>query len=107
MFNLKLLFQMKYFLSLFLIAVILANVAAPLVEQLKGEKVCVLLEKSGEDGKDEIKVEKEKETYTYTNMTFFKLNRVIEENNRETLYCKHDELISECHTFLAEIPPEA
>ena len=98
---------MKSFLSLFLIAVILANIAAPLVEQLKGEKICVLMEDSDENGKDEIKIEKEKETYTYHTMTFFKLNPVIEENSRETLYFKHDELISECYAFLPEIPPEA
>ncbi len=99
---------MKYFISLFLITVIFANVAAPLVEQLKGEKICILLEDSDEEGKDEIKVEKEKETYIYNKTVIHhKYVPIITENLRETLYFKHDELISECHTFLPEMPPEA
>jgi hypothetical protein len=98
---------MKYFLSLFLITVILANIAAPLVEQLKGEKICLLMEDGDEDGKDEIKVKKEKETYTFSRLNFFQLNPIIEENIRQNLYFKHDELISECHTFLPKMPPEA
>jgi hypothetical protein len=99
---------MKYLLSLFLIAVILANVAAPLVEQLRGEKVSMVFENSDEDGKDELKVDKEKETYTYNKVEILHVQAInVSENIRETLYYKHDELISECHAFLPEMPPEA
>ncbi len=67
----------------------------------------VFMEDGDEDAKDEIKVEKEKQTYTYKKINFFQINPIIEENMKQTLYYKHDELISECHTFLPKMPPEA
>lgn len=101
------LLQMKYFLSVFLVINMIVSVAVPLVVQLQGEEIYQLLEDNSDDTSDDLKVEKEKEIYTYNSHIHLDFSDNFSVSDlKSTLYYKHDNLISEYHAFLPEIPPE-
>ena len=84
------------------------SVTVPLLVQWQGDDVCEMKEsKSDDDADDTFKIGKEKEVYVLNSHFSFKFDAFSSESSRKTLYFKHDALISEKHTSLPELPPEA
>ena len=99
---------MKIFISICLVLIMATSVTVPLLVQWQGDDVCEIKEnKSADDADDTFKIGKEKEVYVLNSHFSFKFDAFSSELSRKTLYFKHDALISEKHTFLPELPPEA
>ncbi len=98
---------MKYFLSIFLLIVMLGNVSLSFVEKMHGCDIYELKECGSDDADGKSKVEKEKEIDHLKNNPLV-LNDVFSlANLRKQIVIKGDFLISERHTLLPELPPEA
>ena len=100
---------MKYFLAIFLLTVMLANVSVSFVQQMKGSDLYELKECSTDDADEKSKVEKEKEKETYhlNNNTHIQFDVFSLAKLRKQIVVKSNRLISERHTLLPELPPEA
>jgi hypothetical protein len=99
---------MKLLLSIFLLIIMIASVAVPVLAQWQGEDVCELKDgKNEKDSDDEFKVGKEKEVYVSHNLFSLIVGAFYLENTNEKQYYKHDCLISENHAKQLEMPPEA
>ena len=102
---------MLRFFTHFLLIMMLMNVAAPLVLQLQGENLCELTELSTDDadekGKTETETEKEKETYSEKFQVLLSMHLTDglsrQKSNCFNIAC----LISQHHSRMVEIPPEA
>jgi hypothetical protein len=99
---------MKSFLSIFLLIVMIASVAVPVLVQWQSEDMCELKEsKSDENSDDELKVGKEKEVYISNSYFSIHFAAFLLEKTTEEQYHKHDCLISENHAMQLDMPPEA
>ena len=99
---------MKNFISMCLVLIMTTSVIVPFLVQWQGDDVCEMKEsKSDDDTEDTFKIGKEKEVYVLNSHFSFKFDAFSSESSRKTLYFKHDALISEKHTFLPKLPPEA
>ena len=85
----------------------LANVSFSFVQQMQGSDLYELKECSTDDADEKSKVEKEKEIYHLKNNHFFQIDGFSLAKLRKQIVIKSDFLISERHTFLPELPPEA
>ena len=84
------------------------SVTVPLLVQWQSDDVYEMKERNSDDDADDaLKVGKEKEVYILNSHFAIKFNAYSSSESRKTLYFKHDALLSEKHTFLLEIPPEA
>ena len=84
------------------------SVTVPLLVQWQGDDVCEMKESKSDDNADDtFKIGKEKEVYILNSHLSILFDAFSSEASRKTLYFKHDALISEKHTFLPELPPEA
>ena len=98
---------MKYFLSIFLLIVMLANVSFSFVQQMQGSDLYELKECNTDDADEKSKVEKEKEIYHLKNNHFIQIDVFSLAKLRKQIVGRSNCLISERHTFLPELPPEA
>jgi hypothetical protein len=98
---------MKLLLSISLIIIMIASVTVPLVVQWQEEDIYELKESNSDDSDDEFKVGKEKEIYVINSFISALAPVLSAEKNKEKQYYQHDCLVSEKHSFLPEIPPEA
>lgn len=84
------------------------SVTAPLWVKWQCNDMYEMKESNADDDADDtLKIGKEKEVYILNTHFSIKFNAFSSEESRKTLYFKHDALISEKHTFLPELPPEA
>ena len=98
---------MKYPLSIFLLIIMLASVSVSFVEQMKGGDSYELKECNTDDADEKSKVEKEKEIYHFKNNPLPQIDVFSLAKLRKQIVVKNNCLISERHTFLPELPPEA
>ena len=98
---------MKYFLSIFLLIVMLANVSVAFVQQMQQSDLYELKECSTDDADEKSKVEKEKEIYHLKNNPLVQIDVFSLAKLRKQIVVKSNRLISERHIFLPELPPEA
>ena len=98
---------MKLLLSISLVIIMIVSVTVPLVVQWQGEDMYELKESNSDDSDDEFKVGKEKEVYIVNRLIAVLIPALIVEETKEQQYYKHECLVSENHSFLPEIPPEA
>jgi hypothetical protein len=85
----------------------MASVIVPLVVQWQDKDSYELKESNSDDSEDEFKVGKEKEVYIINRLIAGLVPILSSERTKEKQYYKHDCLVSENHSFLPEIPPEA
>ncbi|MDZ7880577.1 MAG: hypothetical protein U5L45_23070 [Saprospiraceae bacterium] len=104
---LKRLFLMKLLLSISLLIIMMASVTVTTLVQWQGEDVCELKESKESDADDEFKIGKEKEVYTINSLISMLFSDAQSEKTKEKLYYLHECLVSENHSFLPKIPPEA
>ena len=84
------------------------SVTVPLLVQWQNDDVCEMKEsKSDNDTDDTFKIGKEKEVYILNSHLSIHFDAFSSEESRKKCYFNHDALISEKHTFLPELPPEA
>ena len=87
----------------------MSNVAVSVVEQLQGRDLVEVNEYSKDDTEEEGKKEKEteKETYTLRHDAYIKPDAFQLSKGKRSLIFENDDLISEYHASLPELPPEA
>jgi hypothetical protein len=83
------------------------SVTVPLLVQWQGEDVYEMKEKSADDTDDDLKEGKEKDVYTFFIQISTKFGAFSNENTPEKQYYKHDSAVSENHSALPDLPPEA
>jgi hypothetical protein len=99
---------MKLLLSIFLLIIMIASVAVPVLAQWQGEDMCEMKDgKNEKDSDDEFKVGKEKEVYISSGYFSLLFAAFSLEKTNEKQYYKHDCLISENHAQRLEMPPDA
>ena len=99
---------MKIFISICLVLIMATSVTVPLLVQWQNDDVCEMKESKSDDNADDtLKIGKEKEVYILDSHLSIHFDAFSSEDSRKTLYFKHDALVSEKHTFLPELPPEA
>lgn len=98
---------MKYFLSIFLLIIMLASVSVSFVEQMKGGDLYEFKECNTDDADEKSKVEKEKEIYHLKNNPQLQIDVFSLAKLRKQIIVEDNCLISERHTLLLELPPEA
>ena len=103
---------MKSYFAAFLLLIMTTNLAVTLVHQLHGDKMYVSTEfgtdDTDEDGKSKTEKEKEKESFAFSCIpTLGNAWRSAPDGHSKSLIHKDDRPVSERHTFLPELPPEA
>ena len=84
----------------------LMGFAMTVVEQLNGIALYELKVEDSDDADDEIKIEKEKETYTFK-CHILPINKVVDLSKCLVfMFITDDKLISELFSYLPELPPE-
>ena len=83
------------------------SLSVSVVEQLQKGDIYEIKECKTDDTNEKSKVEKEKEIYNFENNSLLQLDVFSLANLRKQIVIKNNDLISERHTFLPELPPEA
>jgi hypothetical protein len=84
----------------------LMGLAMTVVEQLNGIALYELKAEDSDDADDEIKIEKEKEIFTFR-CSILPNDKVVDLSNCNTsMFIKDDKLLSELFNSLPELPPE-
>ena len=84
-----------------------ASVSVSFIEQLQDGDMYELKECKTDDADEKSKVEKEKEIYSLENHSHIKIDVFSLLKLRKQIVIVSDNLISERHIFLPELPPEA
>lgn len=99
------------FFTRFLLIMMLMNVAAPMVLRLQGENMCELTEINADDadekGKTETETEKEKESYSEKVQVLLSMHLTDGLSRQKSNCFNIASLISQHHSRMVEIPPEA
>ena len=97
---------MKHFLSIFLLIIMVTSLSVSAVEQLKDGDIYELKECKTDDADEKSKVEKEKEVYNFESNSLLQIDDFSLAKLKKQIVIKNDNLKSERHTFLPELPPE-
>ena len=84
------------------------SVTVPLLVQWQGDDVCEMKESKSDDNADDtLKIGKEKEVYILNSHLSLHFDAFSSKESRKKRYFNHNAPISEKHTLLPELPPEA